>query len=233
MKIWALSDPHFAFTSNKPMDVFGDGWQNYIDKIKENWQIKIKEDDLVLVAGDISWALKLEDAVADLNFLGTLNGTKIIIKGNHELWWSSLKKVREILPKSVIALQNDSYKIENVIICGTRGWASREINKPYTKEDEKIYAREVIRLELTLKDMEKKRKEGDKVVCMFHFPPFNSRHDDNEFTALFEKYKVNAVVFGHLHGKDARMEKMFVKNGVKYYLTSTDQINHDPVEIKI
>lgn len=231
MKFWALSDLHLSFSCDKPMDIFGDNWSDYVSKIKANWQKKVKSDDVVFVAGDISWALKLEDAIADLKFLGELNGTKVIIKGNHELWWSSIKKVREILPESVIALQNDSVRFGNVLVCGTRGWACKEINKPYSSDDEKIFAREVIRLNLTLSDMQKKRTPQDKVVCLFHFPPFNSKREDNEFTQLFEKFNVDVVVYGHLHGKDVRSDKLIVKNGIKYYLTSTDQINHDPVEI--
>ena len=229
MKIWALSDLHLSFDSDKPMDIFGDGWANYAQKIEENWRKKVGEDDIVLVAGDISWALKLENAKADLDFLGSLPGTKIIIKGNHELWWGSLTKVKEILPKSVIALQNNSVKIKNFIFCGTRGWAVKEINKPYTQQDQKIFDREVIRLNLTLEDMEKKREEGDVVFCLFHFPPYNAKLEDTQFTQLFEKYNVNYVVYGHLHGKNTNAPLAVLKHNIKYYLTSTDQINHDPV----
>ena len=231
MKIGALSDPHFGFGCDKPMDIFGDGWADYVTKLTQNWNACVSAGDVVLVLGDISWALKLSDAIVDLNYLGSLPGKKIIIKGNHELWWQSISKVREVLPPSVIALQNDSVKIGNVIICGTRGWASKEVGKPYTEEDKKIFDREVIRLRLTLEDCQKKRVDGDRVIVMFHFPPFNSRREGSAFTDLFEEFKVDAVVYGHLHGKDGRGDKVFVKNGIKYYLTSTDQVGHAPVLI--
>ncbi|MBQ7579315.1 MAG: metallophosphoesterase [Clostridia bacterium] len=231
MKIWALSDTHLSFDSDKPMDIFGDGWSNYAQKIEENWRKKVGENDIVLVAGDISWALKLENAKADLNFLGSLPGTKIIIKGNHELWWNSLTKVKEVLPKSIIALQNNSVKINNCIFCGTRGWQVREVNKPYTEQDQKIFDREVIRLNLTLEDMEKRRNEGDIVFCMFHFPPYNAKFEDTAFTKLFEEHNVDYVIYGHLHGKNNNYALSVLRHNIKYFLTSTDQINHDPVLI--
>ncbi|MBQ7452919.1 MAG: metallophosphoesterase [Clostridia bacterium] len=230
MKIWALSDPHLSFGSDKPMDVFGGNWENYVQKIEKNWKKRVKKDDIVLVAGDISWALKLENATPDLNFLGGLPGTKILIKGNHELWWNSISKVRKILPEGVIALQNDSVKIGKFIFCGTRGWAIEEINKPYTAEDKKILDREIIRLGLTLDDMEKQRNDGDVVICLMHFPPFNSRFEDSPFTKLFEEHQVDAVVYGHLHGNSSATLAL-LKHGIKYYLTSTDQVGHDPVLI--
>ena len=231
MKIWALSDLHLSNACDKPMDIFGDNWSDYQSKIKENWQKKVGKNDIVLVAGDISWALKLEEAVPDLEWLSELNGTKIIIKGNHELWWQSLAKVKQVLPKNIIALQNNSVKIGNVIFCGTRGWQVSEHNKPLPKEDQKIYDREVIRLGLTLADMEKQRQDGDKVICLFHYPPFNYNKDDNEFTAQFKEHKVDAVVFGHLHGKQVNMPLVQEKDGITYYLTATYQVGHITVKI--
>jgi len=233
MNIWALSDPHLGFACDKPMDIFGDNWSEYVSKIKDNWERIVSPEDVVLVAGDISWALHLEDAVPDLEWLGALPGTKIIVKGNHELWWSSYSKVQSILPKSVIALQNNSIKIGDYIFCGTRGWQVKEVGKPYTLDDQKIYDREVIRLNLTLADMEKQRKEGDKVIVLTHYPPYNSRREDSAFTTAFKEHKVDAVVYGHLHGKNVNADLQLLKDGIKYYLTSTDQIGHCPVLIKV
>ena len=231
MKIWAISDPHFSFGCDKPMDVFGGAWENHIDKFISNWNAVIEKDDIVLVAGDISWAMKLEDAKVDLDALGELNGTKIIIKGNHEYWWKSISSVRAILPESVKALQNDSIKIGNVIFCGTRGWNVPEPNKEWTENDEKIYAREQERLKLTLRSMKVQRKEGDRVIAMIHFPPFNSRLENSAFTNLFEEYNVDTVVYGHIHESNARAMKKLTKNGVEYYLTSCDCLDMMPVLI--
>lgn len=235
MKIFAISDLHLSLMVEKPMDVFGGAWENYTDKIRENWQKVVQKEDIVLVAGDLSWAMKLEETKKDLEFLESLNGTKIIIKGNHEYWWKSISAVREVLPKNVFALQNDSIKIGNYIFAGTRGWevpeSDNDIN--FTEKDEKINAREQIRLELTLSNMQRKREEEDKVICLMHYPPFNAKREDNGFTQLFEKYNVDAVVYGHLHKNAGRYERRYVKNGIPYYLTSADLIDMMPVEIKI
>lgn len=229
MKIWAISDPHFSFGCDKPMDIFGGAWENHVENFFNNWNAVVCDDDIVLVAGDISWAMKLEEAKVDLDKLGELKGTKIIIKGNHEYWWKSISSVRSILPESVKALQNDSLKIGKFIFCGTRGWAVKEDNKEWTDNDEKIYLRELERLKLTLRSMSVQREEGDKVIAMIHFPPFNSKLEDSGFTKLFEEYKVDAVVYGHIHESSARNVKKLEKNGVDYYLTSCDFLKMKPV----
>lgn len=233
MNIYAISDLHLSLEVEKPMDVFGGAWENYTEKIKENWQNVVTNDDIVLVAGDISWAMKLEETKKDLEFLGSLNGTKIIIKGNHEYWWNSISAVRSLLPKNVLALQNDAVKIENYVFAGTRGWVVPESDKDpnFTEHDQKMYEREKIRLKLTLDDMQRKREEGDKCVCMIHYPPFNSKREDSYFTELFEQYKVDIVVYGHLHKTAGRFDKVVQKNNVKYYLTSADLIDMFPVKI--
>ena len=229
MKIWAISDPHFSFGCDKPMDIFGSAWENHIENFFKNWNALVSDDDIVLVAGDISWAMKLEEAKVDLDKLGELKGTKIIIKGNHEYWWKSISSVRSILPDSVKALQNDSLKIGKFIFCGTRGWNAKEPNKEWTENDEKIYAREQERLKLTLRSMQVQREEGDTVIAMIHFPPFNSKLEDSGFTKLFEEYKVDIVVYGHIHESNARNVRKLAKNGVEYYLTSCDFLEMKPL----
>lgn len=231
MKIWGISDLHLSFACDKPMDVFGGNWENYTQKIQENWQSLVSDEDIVLISGDISWAMKLEEAVTDLEWIDKLKGTKIIIKGNHEYWWGGITAVRNILPHSILAIQNDCIKMGNIIFCGTRGWTLPEHGKQLTTEDEKLYKREIERLKLTLTKMQAVRKDGDIVICMMHFPPYNMTKEDSEYTKLLEQYKVDKVVFGHLHGKLVSMDKIYEKNGVKYYFTSTDHINHTPVLI--
>lgn len=231
MKIYAISDLHLSTNCDKPMDVFGGNWEAYTEKIIQNWKSKVKEDDLVLIAGDISWAMKLEDAIADLEWIDVLPGKKIIIKGNHEFWWKSISAVREVLPKSIMAIQNDSLKIGDFIICGTRGWSVPEENKDFSPEDEKIYKREVERLKLTLKSAKVLQTNNEKIICMMHFPPFDGNGNDSEFISLFEEYGVSVVVFGHLHGYTNCKLKQ-IKNNITYYFTSCDHINNDPVEIE-
>lgn len=231
MKIYAISDLHLSLTTEKPMDVFGGNWEGYTEKIKDNWQAKVKDDDLVLVAGDISWGMKLEEAVPDLEWLGELPGTKIIIKGNHEYWWKSISSVREILPEGVFAIQNDAIKTHGYVICGTRGWTVPENGKEMPEEDLKIYKREVERLKLTLMSAKTLQTDSEEIIAMIHFPPFNSEKEENEFTKLFEEYGVKTVVFGHIHGY-TNCPKVCEINGITYYFTSCDHINNDPVLIK-
>lgn len=229
MKVWAISDLHLSFACDKPMDVFGGNWQNYTDKIKQNWQNLVSEDDIVCIAGDISWAMKLEEVHADLAWIDSLPGKKIIIKGNHEYWWKSISAVRNILPESISAIQNDCIRFGNLLFCGTRGWTVPEKGRTQDAEDEKLYKREAERLKLTLSSMQKMRKEGDIVICMIHYPPYNMAKEASLYTSLLEEYKVDKVVFGHLHGKIAKTDPIFVKNNVTYYFTSCDHINNTPV----
>ncbi len=230
MKIFAISDLHLSLACDKPMDVFGGRWENYIQKIVDNWKEKVSDDDLVLIAGDISWAMKIEEVYDDLNWIDNLPGKKIIIKGNHEYWWKSISAVRQILPKSIMAIQNDAIKIGQYIFCGTRGWTVPEVGKDFSDQDLKLYKREIERLKLTLMFANNLKEENDKVVAMIHFPPFNSEKEDSEFTKLFEEAGVDRVVFGHLHGY-TNCPLVYDKNGVRYHFTSCDHINNDPVLI--
>jgi len=232
MKIFAISDLHISTNTDKPMDVFGGNWVGYLDKIFADWKEKVVEDDLVLIGGDISWAMNLDDAKLDFDLIKPLKGKKIFIKGNHDYWWSGIGKVRDIMPENCFALQNDSIKFGDVIICGSRLW-SVPGSPDYSEQDEKLYKRETERLLLSLKSAAKLRQEGDKLIALIHFPPFNVRREDTAFTALFEEYKVDAVIYGHLHGKNVRADKLVIKNGIKYYLTSCDQVDNKLTEIEI
>lgn len=232
MKIFAISDLHLSINSEKPMDIFGPVWENYLESIEKDWKDKVSKDDIVLIPGDISWAMRLDEAKEDLEYLKSFKGHKFIIKGNHDYWWSSIGELRSNLDENLIAIQNDAYKIENIIVCGSRGWVVPE-NGEQEVQDEKIFKRELIRMELSLRHMNTLRLEGDKVVVMTHFPPFNYRLEDNEMLKLFEKYQVNVVVFGHLHNYDKKQKLQFQRNGINYYLTSCDLVENKLVEINI
>lgn len=233
MKIFAISDLHLSFMVEKPMDIFGGHWENYTEKIKDNWQKTISDDDLVLICGDISWAMKMSETVKDFEYIDSLHGKKIIIRGNHDYWWKSISAIRETLPASISALQNDSMKVGNVVIAGTRGWEVCEGNMDFnfSQQDKKIFNREVIRLRLALEDAMKRKEKEDKLICMIHYPPFNSHRDDSGFTKLFEEFKVDAVIYGHIHNNIGRYERLIVKNGIPYYLTSADMLHMKPAEI--
>ena len=230
MKIYAISDLHISTNTHKPMDVFGKKWVGYLQKIFEDWNQKVTDDDLVLIGGDISWAMKIEDAKLDIDLMKDLKGKKVFIKGNHDYWWSGIGKVRDILPPNCYALQNDSIKFENVVICGSRCW-SVPGSPDFKEQDNKIYLRETERLKLSLKDAKKLMTEGDRLIALVHFPPFNVKRESSLFTDIFEEYGVDTVVYGHLHGSNVRSDKIVVKNNIKYYLTSCDQVDNKLTEI--
>ena len=231
MKVFALSDLHLSINNPKPMDIFGPVWDNYLDKVTYNWNSVVSDEDIVIVAGDISWAMYLEDAIPDFEFIRKLKGKIVFIRGNHDYWWKSISAVRSVLPTNMYAIQNDSIKFDNIILCGTRGWTVPENKEHKTQEDEKIYKRELIRLKLALENAKAKQTENDEIIVLLHYPPFNSRFEDSDFTRLIEEYKVKKVVYGHLHGKDCRAELVKVKNGITYYLTSCDLVGNMPQEI--
>nr|MBO4517489.1 metallophosphoesterase [Clostridia bacterium] len=232
MKIYAISDLHISTNTDKPMDVFGGNWVGYLDKIKADWQAKVSAEDIVLIAGDISWAMNIEDAKEDLDFFKDLNGRKVFIKGNHDFWWSGIGKVRDIMPENCFALQNDSVRFDGVVICGSRGWAVPG-SPDFDEKDGKIYLRETERFRLSLKSAEKLMQGGDKLIALIHYPPFNVKRESSAFTDIFEEYKVHSVIYGHLHGKNVRADKLVIKNGVRYYLTSCDMVDNKLTEIEL
>lgn len=230
MKVFSISDLHLSINSDKPMDIFGPVWENYLEEIEASWDSLVSDDDIVLIPGDISWAMYLKDAVADLKYIAHFKGKKVLLRGNHDYWWKSISELRRNLPENMYAVQNDAIKFENVIICGSRGWVVPETTHK-SEEDEKIYKRELIRLELSLKEATTLRQDGDVLICLTHYPPFNSRHEDSDFTRLMEKYGVNKAVFGHLHSYDKRQALTYSKNGIDYFLTSCDLVKNQLVRI--
>jgi len=220
--IYAISDLHLSKRGDKPMNVFGDQWDDYESRIIEDWVSKVKENDTVLLCGDLSWAMKLEDAVEDLKEFDDLPGKKIITRGNHDYWWNSYQKVKSALPKSFSAIQNNSLDVEENIVCGTRLWDIP--SKDATEQDVKIYYREQSRLRLALEDA--KRKSPDKqIIVMTHYPPFADGFKPSEFTKIIEEYDVYKVVYGHIHGANSYHKKEITLNGVTYVLTSCDMVD--------
>lgn len=230
MKVYAISDLHLSINNPKPMNIFGPAWDGYLETIEESWS-KINDDDLVLIAGDISWAMLLKDSEPDLQYIGKLKGKKVIIRGNHDYWWKSISAVRQLLPETMYAVQNDAIKIGDVIICGSRLWTTPELGRKQSDDDKRIYDREYLRLKMSLDMATKLRENDEKIVVMTHYPPFNSRFTSTVFTQLISQYGVSSVVYGHLHGKESRVEKNVMIDGVNYILTSCDLVGNQLIEI--
>ena len=223
MKIFSISDLHLSGTSDKPMDVFGAGWENHFEKIKCDWQSKVSDEYIVLVCGDISWGTVLEEGLYDLNSLKGLNGKKVFIRGNHDYWWNGITKLRDAAPdESFFFLQNDCVKFGDVIICGSRGWSCPG-SADYSDHDEKLYLREAERFRLCFKQVEKVREEGDRLLAMIHYPPFSVKSPQTLFSQIFEENGVEKVIFGHIHG-ETFFPLRTVKNGIEYILTSCDKV---------
>lgn len=230
MKVYAIGDLHLSFNSQKPMNIFGNDWDNHFEKIKKDWEEKVGKDDVVLIPGDISWAMKLSCALEDLNALKDLPGKKIFIRGNHDFWWNGITKIRESAPNdSFYFLQTDSLRVGKFVFVGSRGWSCPG-SPDFSEQDEKLYLREAERFRLAFADAEKIREEGDVIIAMIHFPPFNLKNETSLFTQLFEQKGVNKVVFGHLHGPTYFPLKT-EKNGIEYYLASCDKLHFKLVEI--
>ena len=230
MKVFAISDLHLSTNCQKPMDLFGKSWVNYFELICADWKAKVSQDDVVLLPGDFSWAMRMEDALADFELVAQLPGKKVILRGNHDYWWNTLSQVRNAIPKDFFALQNDCLRFGDVLICGTRGWVCPDGDN-LNAEDKKIYLREVERLKLSIASMQKQRQPEDKVIAIMHYPPFNGRYEDSDFVKQFVQADIKTVVYGHLHGKDCRSNLYMKKFGIDFYLTSCDLVGNVLTEI--
>lgn len=217
MSIYAISDLHLSFKNKKPMDIFGEIWREHENKIEEDWKKNVQENDLVLLPGDFSWATYLEDAYPDFEYINKLPGRKILLKGNHDYWWTTITSMRNYIKENhfdeIDFLYNNSYYFENYIIVGTRGWATLEDGNT-----EKMIKREVARLELSFADgIEKYGDDKEIIVCM-HYPP------TKEFLDVMKKYKVKVCLYGHLHGAQQIDVKEGIIDGVKLEMVSSDYL---------
>ena len=235
MAIYAIADLHLSFSQNKPMDIFGDNWKGHEEKIKQNWIQKVKDNDLVLLPGDFSWSMYLKDSLKDFQFLDSLPGKKILLKGNHDYWWTTITKMRNFLEennlKNIDFICNNSYEYNGYIISGTRGWVFSE-----NEEDKKLIKREAIRLELSIQDgINKYGKQKPIIVCM-HYPPIIKTVNKNiniEFMNIMEKYNVQTCIYGHLHGLAIKDAIEGVIDGIKLKLVSADSLNFDLYKLEI
>ena len=227
--IYTIADLHLSFGTNKPMDVFS-GWSNYTERIRENWQRLVEPDDTVVIAGDISWAMKLNEINKDFEYIQSLNGKKIILKGNHDYWWTTKSKMDKYISESgfdsISILHNNYYVVEDTAICGTRGW----FYDAEKDEDMLILKREVGRLKMSI---EPAVKAGYKPVVFLHYPPVYNGMECTEIMDVLREYEIEKCFYGHVHGGNAA-KKAFVgeKDGIHFRLVACDYVKFTPMSIK-
>jgi predicted phosphohydrolase len=228
MRIYALADLHLSGHSPKPMEVFGRHWEDHWDRIRAAWRATVGVGDAVLIPGDISWAMTLDEAMVDLMEIAELPGGKVLIRGNHDYWWGSVSRIRSRLPAGMSVIQNDAMRLGSAVVCGTRGWTCPGSSAWEGAGDEKIYMRELIRLRLTLDAAKRELGPGDTLIAMLHFPPFNERHEPSGFTDLLREYGVSQAVYGHLHGIQAGSAFEGMLGGVAYHMVACDYLGFRP-----
>lgn len=230
MSIYVIADLHLSFSQNKPMDIFGDNWENHAEKIKNNWIKKVKADDYVILPGDFSWATYIEDTKSDFSYLNSLPGKKILLKGNHDYWWTTLASMRKFVKENefenIDFLYNNSYLVEDKIIVGTRGW-----NVLDSEDDKKMIKRETARLELSIKDGIQKYGIEREIIAFLHYPPITQNNlnklENREFINMLKKYNIKRCYYGHLHGQSHKDAVTGIIDGIEYKLISADYLNFD------
>lgn len=228
MSLYAIGDLHFSTAVNKPMNVFGKNWDNHEEKIINDWKNQVKNEDTVLIVGDTSWAINMNEAEADLDIIHNLPGRKIYIKGNHDYWWTTITKLNKLYD-DMSFLQNNYYEYGEYAICGTRGWICPNDFK-FTEEDDKIYKREAHRLKLSLNAA--KKAGFKKFIVITHYPPTNDKLESSLFTQIYEEYEVEKVIYGHLHGKESfKMGLKGIRNNIEYCLVSCDYTEFKLIKI--
>lgn len=228
MALYAIGDLHLSLGSDKPMEIFGDGWKDYVARIREGFSV-LTEDDVTVLCGDLSWGMSLEESLEDFRFIDALPGKKYLLKGNHDYWWNSMAKMTRFFEEkgftSLKILHNTCYFYGNVALCGSRGWFFEE-EGPDKAQNEKILNREVGRLETSLKAAGDKEK-----LCFLHYPPIFKGYRCPPVLDLLTQYGVTTCYYGHLHGKSLRRAVQSTWNGVAYRLVSADYLNFQPEKI--
>lgn len=233
MSLFVIADTHLSEAAEKPMDIFGYRWNGWTEKLCENWKSTVKDGDTVVIAGDISWAMTLDEAKKDFELLNSLPGKKLIGKGNHDYWWNTQKKTEDFFKANgfdtLNLLFNNAYETENAIICGCRGWYTDEKNSPENADYDKIVAREAGRLRLSLKYAEKLAPDKKRIV-FFHFPPVFGDFICDELIAVLQEYGVTECYYGHIHGR-YDIEPITEHEGITFRIISADYLDFKPLEI--
>ena len=236
MAIFTMSDLHLALSVDKPMNIFGSAWDDYMQRIHEEWNSIVTAEDTVIVGGDISWAMHLSELFKDFEFINSLNGFKILLKGNHDYWWEGITKMKNYLAdnefSTITFMQNNALVVEDILLCGSRGWILPG-DSDFSAGDRKIYARELQRLEMSFADGERLLScIGDapqKKVCVLHYPPFSKGYKPDEgIAALMHKYGVTHCVYGHLHAAATKNAFEGESDGIIYKLVSADYLQFKP-----
>ena len=226
MSLFAIADTHLSFGTDKPMDSFP-GWNDYVDRIEKNWNKIVTDDDTVVIAGDISWAMNFDELKADFDFIERLNGKKIILKGNHDYWWNTSKKMNDFIEsqryKTISILFNNSYDVDGVSVCGSRGW----LFDVDDEHDGKVLNREVGRLRLSLESA-----VNDEKIVFLHYPPVTTDTKCDEILNLLKEYGIKKCYYGHLHGIAAKKAIDDVVDGIEFRLISCDRLGFVPKLIR-
>ena len=232
MAIYTIGDLHLSFQNPKPRNRFGVNWNNHEEKIKKDWISKVKPEDTVIHPGDFSWAMYLKDTLKDFEYLNSLPGKKIMLKGNHEYWWTTVTNMKKFLNENnfqnIDFLQNNSIEVEDKIICGTRGWSLTN----ESEEEKRLINREALRLELSIKSALDKNVENNKEIIVFmHYPPIVKQNIDNEFMRILRKYDIKRCYYAHLHGKSIQDAIEGNVRGIEFKLVSADALDFKLLKI--
>ena len=236
MSIYVIGDLHLAFNENKPMTIFGENWKDHDKKIKKDWESKVKEQDTILLLGDFSWSMHLKDTIKDFKYLNNLPGRKILLKGNHDFWWTTVTNMKNFLEennfKSIDFLHNNCFEIENKIICGTRGWT---LNLEETENSKKMIKREAHRLELSIQEGITKYGEDKEIIVCMHYPPIVSsnviKNETTVFMEIMKKYNIKRCFYGHLHSNSINEAVEGSIDGVNLKLISSDGLDFKLLKI--
>ena len=236
MSLYVIGDLHLAFNEDKPMNIFGDNWQNHEEKIKQDWNQKVTEEDTVILVGDFSWSMHLEDTKKDFEYLNSLPGKKILLKGNHDYWWTTVKSMKDFLKENnftnIDFLHNNFFEIEDKIICGTRGWA---LNLEETENSKKIIKRECERLKLSINDGIKKYGNNKEIIVFMHYPPIINtnilKNESTPFIDIMKDFNIRKCYYGHLHGESIKEAVEGNVYGIDLKLVSADGVNFKLVKI--
>lgn len=227
MALYAIGDLHLCLGTNKPMDIFGGAWVGYMDKLRQGLSV-IQPDDTTVLLGDLSWALDLNGAKEDFAFINSIPGRKIILKGNHDYWWSTAAKFYKFCDENgfenMYVLNNNHFEYEGMAICGTRGWFFEEERSG--QHDEKVFKRELIRLEASLKSAGEKQK-----LVFLHYPPKYKGYECPEILALLDQYGVRQCFYGHLHGASHGLAMEGLWDGVDFKLVAADKLDFKPIKV--
>lgn len=232
MGLYTISDLHLPLGIDKPMDIFGKAWENYVPRIEEAWKKMISKEDTVVLPGDFSWATYLAESKKDFDFLNALPGRKILLKGNHDYWWTTMNKLRAFIGENgyenIDFLHNNAFMHGTTAICGTRGWGYIGFGEAKA-EDKTIYEREAGRLRLSLEAGA--RENPGEIVAFMHYPPISRDSLENKFTQLFCEFGVKRCIYGHIHGRRKSTALTGEYGGVSYMLVSCDCTGFSPVKL--